>query len=236
VAPRSRTAAELRAALGRARLQLVFTPAIFGEGGEERAFAALARALPWVDLVQVRVKDAERPTGPSPARELCAWTERVLALRGERGSPLVTVNDRVDVALALEAHGVDGVHVGADDCPPAVARRLLGPRLLLGLSTHGARDVAAAQAEPVDYLGFGPVHATATKGYGRGLGPEAAWVAARASGPPVFAIGGITPENAAELAPVGRAAVAAGVLLAADPAAAARALAGALVQGDRLLG
>jgi thiamine-phosphate pyrophosphorylase len=118
--------------------------------------------------------------------------------------------------------GLDGVHLGADDAPPELARELLGPDVLIGLSTHTAADVARAEELPVDYLGFGPIHATETKGYRQGLGAEAAWIAAQASALPVFPIGGIEPSNAAELAEVGRAAVSRAVLAAEDPGAAAR--------------
>ena len=227
---RSAGGSEARARLAEARLMLVFTPGLARD-----PLAALEAALPWVDLVQVRAKEGPGGTGGpdgtgatgaiAPARECHAWCLRVLELVAARGSAaLVLVDDRVDVALALAGRGVAGVHVGADDCPLDAARRLLGPEALLGLSTHDARQVAAAQSAPADYLGFGPVFPTATKGYARGLGPEAAWVAAAASLVPVFPIGGIDVPRAAELAPVGRAAVGAAILAAPDPGAAARAI------------
>jgi thiamine-phosphate diphosphorylase len=125
------------------------------------------------------------------------------------------------------------VHLGADDAPPELARALLGPEALIGLSTHGAADVVRATELPVDYLGFGPIHATATKGYARGLGSEAAWIAAQASAYPLFPIGGIDATNASELAGVGRAAVGSALLSAPDPARAARELAGLLRAEDQ---
>jgi thiamine-phosphate pyrophosphorylase len=203
----------------------VFTPATLPAGEElERLLAA----APFLDVVQVRVKEPDRTDGPSPARALLEWTERVLAaLPKER--PLVIVNDRPDVARALRALGCDGVHVGQDDAAPRAVRAFLGSELLIGLSTHDARQVAAAQDEPVDYLGFGPVFPSATKGYAQGRGPEYAWAAAEASALPVFAIGGIDVTNAQELDNVGRAAVGAAIFAASDPAAAARELAELLV-------
>jgi thiamine-phosphate pyrophosphorylase len=203
----------------------VFTPATLPAGEElERLLAA----APFLDVVQVRVKEPDRTDGPSPARALLEWTERVLAaLPKER--PLVIVNDRPDVARALRALGCDGVHVGQDDAAPRAVRAFLGSELLIGLSTHDARQVAAAQDEPVDYLGFGPVFPSATKGYEQGRGPEYAWAAAEASALPVFAIGGIDTTNAQELDNVGRAAVGAAIFAASDPAAAARELAELLV-------
>jgi thiamine-phosphate pyrophosphorylase len=176
----------------------------------------------------VRPKPRDRQPSalaPCEAREVYAWTARVLDLVAARsGGPVVTVDDRVDVALALASHGCAGVHLGQDDCPPAVARGLLGPEAWIGLSTHDLEQVALAEDEPVDYLGFGPVHATPTKGYGRGLGPEAAWIASVGSARPLFAIGGIDATNVADLARVGRVAVGSAILAAADPGAAAREL------------
>lgn len=200
---------------------LLFTPGLCPPGREP--LEVLEAALGAVDVVQVRVKGGGRE--PSPARALHDWTARVLDLVAERPAPpLVLVDDRVDVALALAPRGVDGVHLGQDDCPVEGARELLGPRLLVGLSTHRTAQVAAAEDLPVDYLGFGPIFPTATKGYERGLGPEAAWIAHSASARPLFPIGGIDATNAEELAPVGRAAVSSAVLAAADPGRAAIAI------------
>ena len=206
---------------------LVFTP----EACAGDPLAALERALEAVDVVQVRPKALGDPTARTAAREALEWTLRVLALRGDRPVP-VLVNDRLDVARALRDEGCDGVHLGQTDAAPRTARELLGPEALIGLSTHDARQLALAAEEPVDYLGFGPVFATATKGYGRGLGPERAWIAAASSGVPVFPIGGVELSNAGDLARAGRAAVSSAVLSADDPAAAARALRELLSDGD----
>jgi len=215
--------AQRRERLHGARLMLLFTPELC----RDDPLATLEACLPAVDVVQVRLKDPQ--LGTAPARGTLEWTRRVLALvRARRPHALVLVNDRLDVARTLRDEGLDGVHLGAEDAPPALARALLGPEMLVGLSTHAAAEVVAADDLPVDYLGFGPVHATATKGYARGLGAEAAWVAAAATPLPVFPIGGIDATNAAELARVGRAAVSRAVLAAADPAEAARAIAAQL--------
>jgi len=229
----------LRERLRRARLHLIFTPD--ASGGRD-SLAALAAAAPFVDIVQVRPKPREADLDPlgratalvrSDAREVFEWSERVLATLaplGER-APLILVNDRVDVALALLARGVAGVHVGQDDTPASVARAALGPDALIGLSTHTLAQVVAAQELPVDYLGFGPIWSTPTKGYARGLGATAAWIACEGSEAPVFPIGGVSVENASELCEVGRAAVSSAILAAEDPAAAARALRAALEDG-----
>jgi len=207
---------------------LIFTPELCPSGSDP--LAVLERALPALDVIQVRVKDPE--LGTSAARATCDWTRRVLELIVRtRSDALVLVNDRVDVAATLAPEGVDGVHLGADDAPSELARALLGPDMLIGLSTHGPADVALAEESSVDYLGFGPIHATATKGYTRGLGSDAAWVAARACSRPLFPIGGIDAINACELAEVGRAAVGHAILASQDPLRTAREIAQLLGHG-----
>jgi len=231
----------LRERLREARLYLLFTPSACA--GRE-PLAVLEAALPHVDLLQVRHKHPDReldPTRPAQgleattsARELSEWTVRVLDLLQaypSLGVPVI-VNDRADVARALLELGCAGVHLGQDDAPPRLVRELLGAGALVGLSTHSPAQVAAALDEPVDYLGFGPVHATATKGYQRGLGAEAAWIAAQASPLPVFPIGGITCGNAGELDDVGRAAVSSAILGAPDPERAARELRALLIAAE----
>jgi thiamine-phosphate pyrophosphorylase len=219
---------ELRERLGAARLYLLFTPGLCGERDPLEVLEAL---LSLVDVVQVRVK---APGERSDAAATYGWTVRALELcaRLGDGAPPVLVDDRVDVARALAVRGCAGVHLGQEDAPPRVARALLGADALIGLSTHDAAQVARAGDEPVDYLGFGPVHATATKGYARGLGSEAAWIAARATHLPLFPIGGIDTDNAGELEDVGRAVVGSALLAAPDPARAARELR-ALLEGEQ---
>lgn len=212
----------VRERLASARLLLLFTP----EACRDRdPLATLDAALAHVDVVQVRPK----PNGsraPCEARATYDWTVRVLDLVAGRRDVdlLVTVDDRVDVARALWERGCAGVHVGTDDLPPREARAFLGDGPLIGLSTHTLEAVIDAEDQPVDYVGFGPVFPTGTKGYAQGLGTEAAWIAAQASARRLFAIGGITRENALELARVGRVAVASAILAADDPGRAAREL------------
>ncbi len=199
--------ARWRERLAAARVCLILTP----QAAPSRdVLAALDALAEHVELVQVRPKAPDaRPDALqggvawklTSARETCELALAaldVLARLGER-APLVLVNDRVDVARALAGRGVAGAHLGQDDAPPALARALLGPDALIGFSTHSLAQVAAAQDEPVDYLGFGPVWASATKGYERGQGPQRAWIASQASTVPVFAIGGVSVERADEL-------------------------------------
>ena len=210
-----------RRALHDARLMLLFTPELCGARDPA---AVLAGVLPHVDVVQVRPKPLGS-SAPCAARELLEWTRTVLGLRARTGArTIVIVDDRVDVAELLIAEGVSGVHLGQDDCPVGVARERLGAGPLVGWSTHDFAQLVEAGELPVDYVGFGPVHATPTKGYARGLGAEEAWIASRSCALPVFPIGGITRENAQELARVGRAAVGAAILAAPDPERAAREL------------
>lgn len=237
----------VRRRVAEARLLLVFTPALVRSHGAPtreahevfpEALERLVAAAPWLGLVQVRPKPLGLAGGAGDVTEARAardWTRAVLAALARAGHAdlPVVVNDRVDVAAALAEEGAAGVHLGADDMPAQEARALLGPGALIGLSTHTLEDVLAAADEPVDLLGFGPVFATATKGYGLAtsprsapevLGPEQAWIAAEAAATPLFPIGGVDLTNAGELAEVGRAAVGSAVLGADDPARAARSL------------
>jgi thiamine-phosphate pyrophosphorylase len=213
---------------------LLFTPQLCRG---RNPLETLESVVEWVDIVQVRAK----PLGAAPessasgaAREAFEWCVRVLDVLAAHPSlhRLVIVNDRVDVAAALWTRGCGGVHLGQDDCPATIARRYLGPDPILGVSTHDPRQVAAAAEPSVDYIGFGPVHATRTKGYAAGLGRRAAVSASTQSPHPVFPIGGIELSNARDLACIGRAAVGSAILSAADPSRAARELHAALSGGE----
>ena len=168
-----------------------------------------------IDLVQLREKRLE-------ARPLLERARLALRVCHDLGVPLV-LNDRPD--LALEA-GADGVHVGQNDAPPALARRLLGPDAVVGLSTHAPAELDAAGDEPADYLSAGPVVPTPTKPGRPGTGLEYVAYAAEHSRRPWFVTGGVTPETVPELASAGarRFVVVRWLTEAADPGAAARAL------------
>lgn len=142
-----------------------------------------------------------------------------------RGVPLI-INDHLDLALAVDA---EGLHVGQNDLPIAVARRLLGRGRLLGLSITAASQMTAFDPADVDYLGVGPVYATISKADAApALGLEALAAITAKSPLPVVAIGGISLERAPAVFATGVAGVAvvSAVSYAADPAAAARALRG----------
>jgi thiamine-phosphate pyrophosphorylase len=149
-------------------------------------------------LLQLRVK-----TGGSAA--FLELARRIRELSDSFGAQLV-VNDRADIAAMARAAGV---HVGQDDLPVAVVRRIFGTSgALVGLSTHTVEQVDAAAHDAPDYIAVGPIFGTATKDTGysaRGL--ELVRHAA-ATGIPVVAIGGVTLENAASALNAGASAVA----------------------------
>jgi len=176
-----------------------------------------------VDIVQLRDKDLT-------ARALVARARLAAAVCAEHGVPFV-LNDRPD--LALEA-GADGVHVGQDDATPSLARRILGPDALVGLSTHAPAELDASCREPVDYVSAGPVTPTPTKPGRAGTGASYVGYAVEHAGRPVFVTGGVTPATAPALAAAGARhfVVVRYLTEAADPGAAARQLRGTI---DRLL-
>ena len=177
--------------------------------------AALDAGLP---AVQLREKDL-------PGRPLLALAERLRTETARTGA-LLLVNDRIDVALAAEA---DGVHLGGGSVPVQVARRLLPPEALVGVSTHAPGEVVAAAGVGADFVFFGPVYATPAKA-GAPQGEGRLREAAAAAAIPVLAIGGITAERVEGVRAAGAAGVAVirAILEAPDPGAATRALLAAL--------
>lgn len=169
-----------------------------------------------VDLVQLRDKSLDDD----------GLIEAARAFR-DLGVPFV-LNDRPDL---VEACGADGVHVGQDDDPPALARAAVGPDRIVGRSTHAPAQAEAADADrDVDYLAVGPVHQTPTKPGRPAAGLGYVEYAARTVGKPWFAIGGLDATNLAEVVARGarRIVVVRAITEAADPEAAARALAAGL--------
>ncbi|HYY94739.1 MAG TPA: thiamine phosphate synthase [Pyrinomonadaceae bacterium] len=150
-------------------------------------------------------------------REFFHEAEAALKVARACGAKLI-VNDRADIALAV---GADGVHLGQDDVPPEAARALLGDGAIIGFSTHGPEQAAAAARLPVDYVAIGPIFATSSKeNPDPSVGLEGVARAREAVGRlPLVAIGGITLENAPSVTGAGADAVAViGALIVADPA------------------
>lgn len=171
-------------------------------------------------VVQLRAKHATD-------RQALAWGREIRAATRAAGL-LFTVNDRFDLALALEA---DGVHLGQQDLPPARIPLPWRERLWIGRSTHTEAQLEAALAEPVDYLAFGPVFESGSKQQAYGArGVEALGAAAARAAPrPLLAIGGVDAARAGALRRAGAAgfAVIGAVAGSSDPVAAVRALVGA---------
>jgi len=167
--------------------------------------------------VQVRVED---DATDRDAYELAA---RVKALCAEAGATCL-VNDRLHIALAV---GADGGHVGALDLPVEAARRVLGPRAILGATAREPATAKAAVEAGASYLGVGPAYATTTKdGLPPPIGVAGIAAVAVAVGVPVIAIAGVTAERIPELRAAGAhgVAVIGALSRAPDPAEAAKAL------------
>jgi thiamine-phosphate pyrophosphorylase len=174
-------------------------------------------------LVQLREKEATTRDFVSKALELGKFLR-------EAGVPLI-INDRADVALAARA---DGVHLGADDMPYHMAREVLGPDAIIGVSVQSVDEAAAASASTPDYIAVSPVFATGTKpdhAAPLGLGGLRE-IRARVTGK-LVAIGGITLENAADVVCAGAdgIAVVTALTMAEDPASAARDLLREIARG-----
>jgi thiamine-phosphate pyrophosphorylase len=183
----------------------------------------MRRALPPLYAIVDPLDTGRDPVALADA--LLAGGARVLQLRLKQATPrtlyalaaaihpraraadaLFLVNDRPDIARAV---GADGVHLGQDDVPLAVARQLLGPDALIGISTHDVAEATAAANAGADYIGVGPVYETATKERSlpaRGLALVRTVRAAVAS--PIVAIGGITPDTAPDVLAAGATSVA----------------------------
>lgn len=192
---------------------------------DERLAVTIARARALIaggaPVIQLRDKDADGRLLVEEARALRSLTREA--------GVLFVVNDRLDVALISEA---DGLHVGQEDLPVdmvrAVAARAGRPDLFIGLSTHSLEQVRAGIASGADYLGFGPIYATATKANASPVrGIDLLAEAVREAGSlPIVAIGGLTLERASEVRATGTAmgAVISDVVHAPDPIERARAI------------
>ncbi len=138
-----------------------------------------------VTLVQLREKGVS-------SREFYRLALQVKRLVHARGVPLV-INDRLDIALAVDA---DGLHIGQEDLPAPVARKILGPGKLLGLSVSDVQEAVQGEKEGADYLGAGAVFPTASKDVPvPPIGPAGLQMVKDAVSIPVVGIGGIGPAN-----------------------------------------
>lgn len=200
-----------RARLARSQLYVV-TGARAAQGDLEEFLEAILEA--GIDIVQLREKEAE-------GGDLLRWGE-AFRRAAERHRALFFVNDRADVAAAV---GADGVHVGQNDLPVEVTRRLVGRDMLIGLSTHDEAQLRAASPQ-ADYVCVGPIHQTPTKPGRAATGLRVVRAAARDERRPWFAIGGIDRATLPAVVGAGarRIVVVRAVTDAPDPAEAVRCL------------
>jgi len=186
-------------------------------GGRDEVTVAREAVRGGATAIQLRGKEMN-------AREMFGAGVSLRRLTLEMGA-LFVVNDRADIAAAV---GADGIHVGQDDLPPAEARKLLGPRSVVGVSVATVEEARRAEEDGADYLGVGPVFATSSKlDAGEELGPDVVRRIVNAVSIPVVGIGGIEPGNALQVIDAGAVGVAviAAVVGATDIAGAASALA-----------
>ncbi|WP_199479984.1 thiamine phosphate synthase [Vibrio harveyi] len=146
-----------------------------------------------VTMVQVREKHGD----------VCAFIERAQAVKDilkDTDVPLI-INDRVDVALAVDA---DGVHLGQSDMPAIIARELIGPNKILGLSIENEEQLAEADSLPIDYIGLSAIFATPTKTNTKKFwGIDGLKMALETTSLPIVAIGGINESNIPQLSATG---------------------------------
>ncbi len=145
-----------------------------------------------VTAVQYRFKN-------KTTREMFEELTQLRELTRRYGADLV-VNDRVDLALGVEA---DGVHVGKEDLPPEVVRKVVGDKLFIGYSVNSVEEIERTNEMPVDYIGFGSVYPTSTKEKFVLAGLEALSEAVKRSSKPVVAIGGIMQYRVPEVIKAG---------------------------------
>ena len=165
-------------------------------------------------LIQYREKNASMREKYDLASALCRTVK-------EEGIPFI-VNDHADLAQAVNA---DGVHLGQDDLPAAVARRILGEGSIVGVSVGSVAEALRAQEEGADYVSVGPVFPTRTKpDAGEALSREAVMEMVQTVNIPAIAIGGIDASNASEVMRLGvkGVAVVSAIMMAENPSLAAR--------------
>ena len=166
-------------------------------------------------IMQLRLKDA-------PARDFLAAARAIAALCRARGAIFI-VNDRVDIAMLANAHGV---HLGQDDLPLDAARRIAGAGAIIGVSTHSVEQARAAENGGADYIGFGPMYPGGLKNIVAGRGLENLRAVRAAVKIPIVAIGGITEATVPEILAAGAdaAAIISDVLVAPDVGAKVRSI------------
>ncbi len=159
-----------------------------------------------VDIIQLREKNITDREWISRAQQVRKWTRN--------SNVLFIVNDRPDIALLVEA---DGVHLGQDDLPLHEARRILGPDVVIGISTHSMDQVEQAILSGANYLGVGPVFTSRTKEFDHFPGLAFVQQASAATTQPAFALGGINSGNVHLVIAAGAKRVAVSAAISHDP-------------------
>lgn len=197
--------------MGLPSLYLITDRKAAGPGGLLTVLEAAFRG--GVRLVQLREKDLG-------ARELLELAIEARVLAHKHGARLL-INDRADIALLS---GADGVHLTSTSYSPVEARRLLGAKALVGVSTHSLKEALKARKDGADLVTFGPVFHTPSKaGMGGPLGTDMLREAVKSLSIPVFGLGGISEENAREVISTGaRMALISAIIANTDPEGAAR--------------
>lgn len=190
---------------------------IDGQFGFEEEFTRRLDTLlaSHVDVVQLRAKGL--------TDRLLLQAARLVSERCRHANKLFIVNDRPDIAVLSQA---SGVHVGQDELTVADARMLVGPQLLIGVSTHSTEDAQRAVGDGADYIGVGPVFPSQTKHFSRYTGVDLLRSVQQTVSIPCFAIGGIDTSNVQEIRKAGmtRIAVSNAVWASSDPQSAANRL------------
>jgi thiamine-phosphate pyrophosphorylase len=184
-------------------------------GGHEPRTLAELYLDAGVKVMQLRMKDAR-------GRDLLAAARAIAELCRARGATFI-INDRVDIAMLSSA---DGVHLGQEDLPLDAARKLVGSKMIIGISTHTIGQARAAGAGGADYIGFGPMYSGGLKEIVQGRGLEMLRAVRDAVKVPIVAIGGISEARVPEILAAGAdaAAIITDVVRAPDVAAKVRSI------------
>jgi thiamine-phosphate pyrophosphorylase len=177
---------------------------------EAKVRALVAAGVEMIQLRDKNLSDRELLNRAIQLRELCHSPS------AEAEGCLLIINDRVDIAEAVDA---DGVHLGQDDLPVKAAREILGPRKIIGVSTHTIEQARQAVLNGADYIGVGPTFPSTTKSFEAFPGTKLLKQVAEEISLPAFAIGGITLENLSEVLATGiqRVAVSGAIAKAEEP-------------------
>ncbi|NEQ96046.1 MAG: thiamine phosphate synthase [Cyanothece sp. SIO2G6] len=192
----------------------------------EKLFSVVELALQGgLKLVQYRAKDEDDMTRVQIGQKLKQLCHQYDAL--------FIVNDRVDLALAVDA---DGVHLGQQDMPLAIARQLLGPHRIIGRSTSNPKEMAQSLEQGADYIGVGPVHTTPTKPGKAAAGLEYVRHVAQHATVPWFAIGSVNTDNLSDVIDAGanRVAVVRAIMQAENPTLVTQYFIAQLAHGQRM--